>query len=143
MDGLDQFNLWLLLLDRRDDGFQFNGVYVGGRGSGWDWDQVEGVWLQFQRIQIQPPTTAYLADVGEGTMFGLLMNVVDRLGVLLLVVNEAAAVGPCPGALVTLVWVFTSVSASVIDQVVRTFELFTTKITCVAKFCFVNQLVFL
>ena len=144
MYSLDQFDLCrLLLLYRRDDRFQFNGVNVGGCGRWWYWDQVEG--LQIQRVH-QPRLccSSHLADVGEGPVLGLLVNIVHRLRpVLLLVVNETAAIWSSPGALVTLVRVFSGVASPVVDQVVRTFKLFTTKVTCVAKFCFVNQLVFL
>ena len=146
VDSLDQFNLrLLLLLYRRDNWFQLNGLYVGGRGNGRDWDQLQGVGLQVQRIQLSSSCCHLgMADVGEGSVLGLLVNIVHRLRpVLLLVVNETAAIRSSPGALVTLVRVFSGVASPVVDQVVRTFELFTTKVTCVAKFCFVNQLVFL
>ena len=59
-----------------------------------------------------------LSDVGEGPMLGLLVNIVDGLSVLLLVVDEAAAVRSCPGTLVTFVGMFPCVSSSVVDQVV-------------------------
>ena len=118
MYSLDQFDLCrLLLLYRRDDRFQFNGVNVGGCGRWRYWDQVEG--LQIQRVH-QPRLccSAHLADVGEGSVLGLLVNIVDGLSVLLLVVDEAAAVGSCPGTLVTFVGMFACVPSAVVDQIV-------------------------
>ena len=122
VDGLDQFNLrLLLLLEGRDNWFQLNGLYVGGRGTGRDWDQLHGVGLQVQRIQLMRSSSCChlgVADVGEGPVLGLLVNIVDGLRVLLLVVDEAAAVRPRPGTLVTFVGMFPCVSSAVVDQVV-------------------------
>ena len=120
VDSLDQFNLrLLLLLDGRDNWFQLNGLYVGGRGNGRDWDQLQGVGLQVQRIQLSSSCCHLgVADVGEGPVLGLLVNIVDGLRVLLLVVDEAAAVRPRPGTLVTFVGMFACVSSAVVDQVV-------------------------
>ena len=120
VDGLDQFNLrMLLLLDGRDNWFQLNGLYVGGRGNGRDWDQLHGVGLQVQRIQLSSSCCHLgVADVGEGSVLGLLVNIVDGLRVLLLVVDEAAAVRPRPGTLVTFVGMFACVASAVVDQVV-------------------------
>ena len=120
VDSLDQFNLRLLLLrDGRDNWFQLNGLYVGGRGNGRDWDKLQGVGLQVQRIQLSSSCCHLgVADVGEGPVLGLLVNIVDGLRVLLLVVDEAAAVGPRPGTLVTFVGMFACVSSAVVDQVV-------------------------
>ena len=55
--------------------------------------------------------------------------------------NEAAAVGPGPGALVALVRVLARVSPPVVDQVVRTLELFATKVASVPELGLVHQLV--
>ena len=121
VDSLDQFNLrLLLLLYGRDNWFQLNGLYVGGRGNGRDWDQLQGVGLQVQRIQLSNSCCCHLgmADVGEGPVLGLLVNIVDGLRVLLLVVDEAAAVRPRPGTLVTFVGMFACVPSAVVDQVV-------------------------
>ena len=120
VDGLDQFNLrLLLLLEGRDNWFQLNGLYVGGRGNGRDWDQLQGVGLQVQRIQLSSSCCHLgVADVGEGPVLGLLVNIVDGLRVLLLVVDEAAAVRPRPGTLVTFVGMFACVASAVVDQVV-------------------------
>ena len=65
-----------------------------------------------------------------------------RLVVFLLVVDEAAAVWPGPGALVALVRVLASVPPPVVDQVVRTLELFATKVASVSELGLVHQLVF-
>ena len=51
----------------------------------------------------------------------------------LLVMDEAAAVGPGPGALVALVRVLPRVSPPVVDQVVRTLKLFATKVASVPE----------
>ena len=59
----------------------------------------------------------------------------------LLVMDEAAAVGPGPGALVALVRVLARVSPPVVDQVVRTLELFATKVASVPELGLVHQLV--
>ena len=120
VDSLDQFNLCLLLLrDGRDNWFQLNGLYVGGRGNGRDWDKLQGVGLQVQRIQLSSSCCHLgVADVGEGPVLGLLVNIVDGLRVLLLVVDEAAAVRPRPGTLVTFVGMFACVASAVVDQVV-------------------------
>ena len=120
VDSLDQFNLrLLLLLEGRDNWFQLDGLYVGGRGNGRDWDQLQGVGLQVQRIQLSSSCCHLgVADVGEGPVLGLLVNIVDGLRVLLLVVDEAAAVRPRPGTLVTFVGMFPCVSSAVVDQVV-------------------------
>ena len=66
-----------------------------------------------------------------------------RLVVFLLVVDEAAAVGPGPGALVALVRVLARVSPPVVDQVVRALELFATKVASVPELGLVHQLVLL
>ena len=120
VDGLDQFNLrLLLLLEGRDNWFQLDGLYVGGRGNGRDWDQLQGVGLQVQRIQLSSSCCHLgVADVGEGPVLGLLVNIVDGLRVLLLVVDEAAAVRPRPGTLVTFVGMFPCVPSAVVDQIV-------------------------
>ena len=55
--------------------------------------------------------------------------------------DEAAAVGPGPGALVALVRVLARVSPPVVDQVVRTLELFATKVASVPELGLVHQLV--
>ena len=75
----------------------------------------------------------------EGFIY--LVDVVTRLIVFLLVMNEAAAVGPGPGALVALVRVLARVSPPVVDQVVRTLELFATKVASVPELGLVHQLV--
>ena len=59
----------------------------------------------------------------------------------LLVVDEAAAVGPGPGALVALVRMFSGVTPAVVDQVVRALELFATKVASVSELGLVHQLV--
>ena len=64
-----------------------------------------------------------------------------RLVVFLLVMDEAAAVGPGPGALVALVRVLARVPPPVVDQVVRTLELFATKVASVSELGLVHQLV--
>ena len=51
-----------------------------------------------------------------------LVDIVTRFVVLLLVVDEAAAVGPGPGALVALVRMLPRVPPPVVDRVVRTHE---------------------
>ena len=84
-----------------------------------------------------------LSDVGEGSMLGLLVDIVARFRVFLLVVDEAAGVRSSPGASVTLVRMFSCVSSSVVDKIVRSLELFTTKVTSVAKLSLVHQLMFL
>ena len=66
-----------------------------------------------------------------------------RLVVFLLVVDEAAAVGPGPGALVALVRVLARVPPPVVDQVVRALELFATKVASVPELGLVHQLMFL
>ena len=60
----------------------------------------------------------HLANVGEGAMLSVLVHIGYRLTVLLLVVDEAAAVWPRPGALVTLVWMLPSVTPPVINKIV-------------------------
>ena len=70
-----------------------------------------------------------------------LVDVVARLVVFLLVMDEAAAVGPGPGALVALVRVLARVPPPVVDQVVRTLELFATKVASVPELGLVHQLV--
>ena len=84
-----------------------------------------------------------LSDVGEGSMLGLLVDIVTWFRVFLLVVDEAAGIRSSPGASVTLVRMFSSVSSPVVDKIVRSLELFTTKVTSVAKLSFVDQLMFL
>ena len=85
----------------------------------------------------------HLADVGEGTMLGVLVHIGHRLTVLLLVVDEAAAVWASPRALVTLVGMLASVAPPVVYQVIRPLELFTTKVTSVSKLSFVHKLMLL
>ena len=51
-------------------------------------------------------------------MLGILVHVGHGLAVLLLVVDEAAAVRPSPRALVTLVGMLSGVAPPVVDQVV-------------------------
>ena len=84
-----------------------------------------------------------MADVGEGSMLGVLVDIVHRFIVFLLVMYEAAGVRSSPGTLVTLVGMLPCVSPPVIDQVVRSLKLLATKVTCVSKLCFVDQLMFL
>lgn len=84
-----------------------------------------------------------LAHVGEGTVFGLLVDVVHWLRVLLLVVDEGAAVGTRPAALITFVWMFPSVTPSVVDQIVRPLELLTTEVTSMTELRLVDELMFL
>ena len=61
----------------------------------------------------------------------------------LLVVDEAAAVGSGPGALVAIVRVLARVPPPVVNQVVRTLELFATKVASVPELGLVHQLVLL
>ena len=58
----------------------------------------------------------------------------------LLVVDEAAAVWPGPGALVALVRVLASVPPPVVDQVVRALELFATKVASMPELSLVHKL---
>ena len=70
-------------------------------------------------------------------------QIAHRLVVLLLVVDEAAAVWARPRALVTLVGMLASVAPPVVYQVIRPLELFTTKVTSVSKLSFVHKLMLL
>ena len=85
----------------------------------------------------------HLAHVGEGAVLGVLVHVGHRLVVLLLVVDEAAAVRSSPGALVTLVWMLACVASPVVYKIVRPLEFFTTKVTSVSKLSFMHKLMLL
>ena len=85
----------------------------------------------------------HLAHVGKGAMLGVLMHIGHRLIVLLLVVDEAAAVRPSPRALVTLVGVLPCVAPPMVYKVVRSFELLATEVTSVSKLSFMNKLMLL
>jgi len=84
-----------------------------------------------------------VAHVGERSVFSFLVDVVHRLGVLLLVVDEGAAVRPGPAALVALIRVFPGVTTSVVDQIIRSLELLPTEVAGVTKLSLVDQLVLL
>ena len=116
----------LLRLDRQDD-----------------WLLVRIGWYQYWGLCVAVVDCSGMADVGEWSMFSVLVNIMHRLIVFLLVMNEAAGVWPSPGALVTLVRMFSCVSPPVIDQVVRSLELLATKVTSVSKLSLVDKLMFL
>ena len=85
----------------------------------------------------------HLANVGKGAMLGVLVHIGHRLIVLLLVVDEAAAVRPSPRALVTLVGVLPCVAPPVVYEVVRSLEFLATEVTSVSKLSFMHKLMLL
>ena len=85
----------------------------------------------------------HLAHVGEGAVLGVLVYIGHRLVVLLLVVDEAAAVRPSPGALVTLVRMLPCVAPPMVNKVVRSLELLATEVTSVSKLSFMHKLMLL
>ena len=76
-------------------------------------------------------------------MLGVLVHIGHRLTVLLLVVDEAAAVRPSPGALVTLVRMLPCVALPMVNKVVRSLELLATEVTSVSKLSFMHKLMLL
>ena len=85
----------------------------------------------------------HLAHVGKGAMLGVLVHIGYRLVVLLLMVDEAAAVRPSPRALVTLVGVLPCVATPMVYEVVRSLELLATEVTSVSKLSFMHKLMLL
>ena len=81
-----------------------------------------------------------VANICEWTMFCLLMNIVHWFVVLFLVMNKAATVRTCPIALITFIWMFSCMSPSMVNQIIRPLEFLATKITSMAKLCFVDKL---
>merc|ERR1719383_1223765 len=73
----------------------------------------------------------------------LSMRILNDVCVLLFVVNKTTAVRTCPVALVAFVGVLAGVPTPVIDQVVRSLELFAAEVTRVPELGFMNQLMLL
>lgn len=72
-----------------------------------------------------------------------LLCVVYNICVFLFMVDEAATIRTCPVTFVTFIRVLSGVSTPMVDQIVRTLELFAAEIAGVSELRLVDQLVLL
>lgn len=108
-----------------------------------DWLKVD-LWFLIDNLTLDSLDVALcLTKMSENSMLDLLVDIMNWFCMFLLVVDERTTVRSSPRALVTLVRMLPSVSSSVVDEVVRSLKLLSTKIACVTKFCFVHKLMFL